>query len=462
VKAYASYSYWLESCGDDLTPRPRLDGSVDVDIAILGAGFTGLWTAYYLLERDPSLKIAVLERDIAGFGASGRNGGWVTPGFPVSLDALAHRYGPETARAIAWAMVDAVHEIGRVVEREGIDAHYHKGGALRIARGYHQLPSLDAAWRTYEQLGLTDLYERLDTQALRERIRVTQAEGAILVKECAVVHPGRLVRGLARVIERRGAVIYEQTPVLDYVTGSAPRFRTSYGDVRARVLVLAGEAYLSQLPKLQRTVIPIYSLIVLTEPLPPDIWDEIGWMQRECIASQRYTVDYLSKTQDGRILFGGRGAPYRFGSRIADAYDRHGPTHEMLRQMCYAWFPILRLKGIRFTHAWGGPLGVPRDWMPTMRYDPGQGLAIACGYTGQGVATANLSGRVLADLITGHGSGLTQLPMTSHTFRLWEPEPLRWLGVRFVQWGYERIDRTAERTGKPPSGRSLAERIAAH
>jgi len=459
---YRQYSYWLETCDDDLTPRPPLDGSIDVDVAVLGAGYTGLWTAYYLLRRDPALRIAIVEREIAGFGASGRNGGWVTPGFPLSLSLLARRYGVDGARAIAQAMVESVDEVGRVIAAEGIDAHYHKGGALRIARGRHQLPALEESWRTYERLGLTDWYERLGPSELAERIRVTKAEAAIYVKQCAVVHPGRLVRGLARVVERLGATIYEQTPVTDFVTGPAPRLVTPRGDVRAKVLVLAGEAYLSQLPKLRRALIPVYSLIVLTAPIPREVWDELGWRNRECVASNRYTVDYLSQTADGRILFGGRGAPYHFGSRIDDAFDRHGPTHEMLRQKCYEWFPLLRLKGIGFTHAWGGPLGMPRDWMPTMRYDPGEGLAIACGYTGQGVATANLSGRVLADLITGHDSELTRLPMTSHRLRLWEPEPIRWLGVRFVQRGFLRLDEEAERTGRAPTGKSWVERLGEH
>ncbi len=459
---YAHYSFWLETCGDDLTPRPPLDGTIDVDIAILGAGFTGLWTAYYLLEREPSAQVAILEQKIAGFGASGRNGGWLYPGFPVSLGALASRYGAETARAIHYAMRSTVDEVERVLRAEGIDAHFHRGGVLRLARGRHQVPALEETARTLEQLGITDYVEWLSAEAVRERVRVTNVVGGLYSAHGAVIHPGRLVRGLARAVERRGAKIFEETPVVDFRGGSRPVFRTPYGDVRARVLVLAGEAYLSQLRQLHRALIPIYSLIVLTEPIPPRLWKELGWTNRELLSSQRLTVDYLQRTADGRIMFGGRGAPYRFGSRIADAFDRHDPTHEMLRQMCYEWFPALRLHGIRFTHAWGGPLGVPRDWMPTMRYDPRTGIAVACGYTGQGVATANLAGRILADLITGRDSELTALPMTRHRLRPWEPEPLRWLGVRFVQVGYERLDRIAESTGRPPSGKSLVERIAAH
>jgi len=224
--------------------------------------------------------------------------------------------------------------------------------------------------------------------------------------------------------------------------------------------VLAGEAYLTRFRELRRQLLPVYSLIVLTEPLSETRWAEIGWEGRECVSSNRYTVDYLSRTADGRVLFGGRGAPYHFGSRIKDEYDSHGPTHEMLRRTAKEWFPAL--EGARFTHAWGGPLGVPRDWMPTMAYDPASGLATARGYTGQGVATANLSGRTLADLILDRDTTITRLPTVNHRSRLWEPEPLRWLGVRYVQRGLMKVDDRAERTGEPALGKTLAERLARH
>jgi len=466
VKNYASYSFWLETCGDDLTPRAPLDGSIDVDVAILGAGYTGLWTAYYLLRRQPSLRVAVVEAEIAGFGASGRNGGWCSAGFPVTAGELARRYGPERTRALLAAMRESVDEVGRVAEAEGLDIDYVKGGTLRIARGPHQEPMLDQALATYERLGIAEHYTRLDAAQVAERVRITNVRGALYSPDCAVIHPGKLVRGLARVVERLGGTIYEQTRVTAFeprkagVPGSRPRLITERGDVRADVVVLCGEAYLSRLPGLRRQLIPVYSLIVLTEPLSDAQWAEIGWENRETIGSHRFSVDYLSRTRDGRIVFGGRGAPYHFGSRIEDSYDRHEPTHQMLRRMTLEWFPMLR--GIRFTHHWGGPLGMPRDWMPTMSYDRATGIATARGYTGQGVATSNLSGRVLADLICDTPSPLRVLPVIGHRSPDWEPEPLRWLGVRYVQRGFARLDEQAERTGRPPSGRSLVERLGRH
>ena len=460
---YGATSFWLETSDDDLTPRPAFDGSADVDVAILGAGYTGLWTAYELLRREPGLKVAILEREIAGFGASGRNGGWLTPDLNASPENLERRFGHAGMRAIEDGVSDAVDEIGRVCATEGIEADYVKGGSLVVARGPSQLPALEAHWASLEAHGLTDRYERLDAAGTAARVRVEGALGGIAGTQYAHVHPAKLVRGLARAVERRGGVIHERTAVVDVLPGAdggrlRPALRTQRGELRADTVVVAGEAYLTQLQRYHRTLLPTYSLIVLTEPLSDEQWAGIGWRNRECVASYRLSIDYLARTPDGRILFGGRGAPYRFGSRIEPGFDRDARTHAMLRAFVEAWFPSL--VGIRFSHAWGGPLGFPRDWLPTFSYDPRSGIASARGYTGHGVATTNLAGRILADLITGATTELTEIPLVNHRSPDWEPEPFRWLGVRFVQESLLRLDATCERTGRPPSGRSLAERLA--
>jgi glycine/D-amino acid oxidase-like deaminating enzyme len=459
-KDYTGYSFWLETSGDDLTPRPALEGEGSVDVAILGAGYTGLWTAYYLQKREPGVRIALLEAEIAGFGASGRNGGWCYSGFPLTLKELLQRYGPETARMVECAMRGTVGEVARVCTAERIDARFVKGGALRLARGSHQLPAIQSAFDVYRRLGLADGYEVLDAAQTAERIRVTDALGALFIRDAASLHPGRLVRGLARVVEDRGATIYERSPVARVDRGPAPSLVTDRGRVRARTVVLAGEAYLSRLRPLHRRLLPLYSLIVLTEPLTAAQWQAIGWQNRECVSSSALTVDYLNRTADGRVLFGSRGEPYHLGSRIDDRYDRHAPTHAAIRRMVVEWFPALA--GIRFTHSWGGPVGIPRDWMPTVQLDRQTGIAIAGGYTGQGVATSNLAGRVLCDLITGVDSLLLELPLTGHRSPSWEPEPLRWLGVRYMQNAYARLDRRGRRTGRAPSEQSLAERLGRH
>lgn len=457
---YGRLSFWLETCGDDLRPRPSLDGSIEADVAILGAGFTGLWTAYYLLGRDPSLRVAVLEQAIAGFGASGRNGGWCLPRFSVSAAVLRERAGRDAARAVFDALGGAVDEIGRVTSEEGIDAHYARGGSLRVAFGPHHLPQLRKTQDAYAALGLGDRYRVLDAAETAARVRIAGAVGSIYDPGCAVVQPARLVRGLARAVERRGGVIYEETRVTGYEAGRSPRLVTLRGDVRARTIVLAGEAYLSRLRAVRRQLIPAYSMIVLTEPLREEQWAEIGWRNRECVYSCSLAFNYLTRTADGRLAFGGRGTPYQFGSRITEAYDVSQLEAGRLRDAVGRWFPSLR--GVRFTHTWGGPFGISRDWMPSFSYDRETGLASARGYGGIGVATSNLGGRVLADLITGTESPLTRLAMVGHRSPNWEPEPLRWAAVRFVQGGYRRLDERSARTGKPPTGRSLVERLSRH
>jgi glycine/D-amino acid oxidase-like deaminating enzyme len=312
----------------------------------------------------------------------------------------------------------------------------------------------------FEELGLGDRVELLDKAGADAHVRIAGVLGAIYYKDAANIHPGRLVRGLARAVEKRGAKIYEQTEVTDFTTGNSPSLHTARGEVRAKTIVLCGEAYLSRLTKTHRSLIPVYSLMTLTEPLSAAAWAEIGWKSRECVDSCRLTIEYTAKTADGRILFGGRGAPYHFGSRIEDEYDRHEPTIRMFQESVRTWFP--RLKDIRFTHAWGGPLGAPRDFMPTMSFDPKSGVASARGYVGNGVATTNLAGRVLADLITGTKSEITGLPCVNHRSPNWEIEPFRFLGVHYIQRAYWNIDQKAERTGVAPSGRTLAERLTRH
>ena len=458
---YSKYSFWLETAGDNLTPRATLEKSTDVDIAIFGGGFTGLWTAYYLLRGNPRLKVTILEKEIVGFGASGRNGGWCSSKFPVTPATLERRYGREAARALMLAMNASVDEVARVCEEEDIDAQLHKGGILTLARGAHYLPMLQSSLAAYTRLGLGEQYQLLTADQARERVRVTGTLAALYARENASLHPGRLVRGLARAIEKRGGVIYERTEVLSLKGGGSPTLVTPAGEVRARqAIVLAGESYLTRLPSLHRVVLPVYSLITLTEPLTPTQWDQIGWQNRESVASCNYTVDYLTRTADGRILFGSRGAPYRLGSKISDEMDRHQQTHAHIQGLVVEWFPMLQ--GIRFTHSWGGPVGMPRDWMPMTEFDQSTKIATARGYTGQGVSTTNLTGKVLAELISGQRTILSELPLAQRRSPLWEREPLRWLAVRYMQNAFFRIDEAGKRGRSKPKDAFVAEFLGRH
>lgn len=455
--SYRSVSFWLDSLGPDdpLTPRPALPGDIQVDVAIVGGGFTGLWTAYELRRADPSLRVVVLEGDICGFGASGRNGGWASALLPMSLATLAERHGRDAAVALQRAMHDAVDEIDRVCRREGIDAHYAKGGSLHAATNPAHVARLRAELEEADAFGFTSADLRwLDRHEAAARLSVPGLLGATYTPHCAAVHPGRLVRGLARAVERAGGTIRERTRVTELAPG---RVVTDRGTVRADVVVRATEGYTPLLPGQRRTVIPIYSLMVVTDPLPDVVWDRIGWRERETFSDARNQIIYAQRTADGRIAFGGRGAPYHFGSAVEPGFDRDERTHDLLRDTVRELFPAA--SDATFTHAWGGPLAVPRDWHCSVGFDRATGMAWAGGYVGDGVTTTNLAGRTLADLITGRDTPLVRLPWVNHRNRRWEPEPLRWLGVNSGRALAARLDHAEQRRGRSPALAARAMRL---
>ena len=445
---YRSRSLWLDGVADDggpLVARPPLPGPVDVDVAVVGAGYTGLWTAYYLKRADPGLRVAVLEREVAGFGASGRNGGWCSAFMAMDREGLAARTGRGAVIALQRAMFDTVDEVGRVAGREGIDCHYVKGGALQVAASPVQLARLEAGLRHARQWGMgPDDQRLLGRDEAERRVRVAGLLDAAYTPHCATVDPARLARGLAGVVERLGVPIYEATPVTRIRPGRAD---TMHGPVTAEVVVRATEGYSATLPGMRRSVLPLYSLMLATEPLPAQVWDQIGWSGGEAMAAGGHQFTYAQRTRDGRIALGGRGAPYHLGSRVRDGYDRDGRVHARLAAALGQLLP--QAAGARITHRWGGPLGIPRDWTASVGLDRATGLAWAGGYVGDGVAAANLAARTLADLIGGHDSELTILPWVQHRSRSWEPEPLRWLGVNAARWLAANIDASEERTGRP-------------
>lgn len=454
-----SVSYWLDSL-PPIRERPPLEGDIEADVAVVGAGFTGLWTAYELQRREPGLQIAILERQFAGFGASGRNGSWCVPELNASPELLSSRFGKDRALALHRALLATPAEVERSLREEGIEADFSRSGVLKVARGRYQLPLLKAELRSYRVAGVSDEYSWLDRAAARQRLDVAGVEAALYTPNGATLHPGKAVRGLAEAVERRGATIYENTRVVGVQKGSPVRVETDRGLVRAKVAVLALEGYLSQLAGYHRRVLPLYSLISITEPISERDLASVNWSERMCVGSMRLSVDYFARTADGRILVGGRGAPYSYGSRILTSREHHAATHAKLQRMFREWFP--GLSSVRFSQSWGGVLGMPRDWIPQIGYQPSTGLAFAYGYTGHGVATTNLAGRTLADLITGKETELTSLALVGHHSPDWEPEPLRWIGVRYVQAGLARLDARGERTGRAPSGWDPAMRMAAN
>ena len=452
---YRRRSMWLDTIEEPLVPRPALPGPLDVDVAIVGAGFTGLWSAYYLAKADPTLRIAVLEKEIAGFGASGRNGGWVSPFFPAPLETMAKTHGRDGAIAMLRAMFATVDEIGRASAEEGIDARFHKGGVLALANGPEQVARVKEEPIYYHGWGVSeDEFMWLDAAAARKRIAVEGCLGASYLTHCATLDPGRLVRGLAHAVERLGVTIYERTPVLSIANGRAV---TGVGEVRASVVLRGTEGFTSELPGARRDVIPTYSLMIATEPLPKSFWDEVGWGGRESFTDGRQLYIYAMRTEDDRIALGGRGAPYHFHSKVRDEYERVPQVHDTLEATLKQLFPAAR--DALITHRWGGSLGIPRDWYPSVGYDASRGYAWGGGYVGDGVAASNLAGRTLADLITGRQTELVGLPWVNHISPKWEPEPLRWLGVRASMAVFASADKKERQTGKPAKRAEIMHKI---
>jgi glycine/D-amino acid oxidase-like deaminating enzyme len=440
--AYRSLSLWHDTAGEPLEPRAALPGDLDVDVAIVGAGFTGLWTAYYLTSADPGLRVAVLERDIAGFGASGRNGGWCSALFPAGSARLARVAGRAAAVAMRRALQATVDEVGRVVAAEGIDCHFAKGGTVLLARTTQQLDRARAEARSFG-FGEQDL-RLLGAAEARALLGATRVLGGSYTPHCAALHPARLVRGLAATVERRGVRLFERTPV----TSLAPRrVRSPNGTVRAEHVVRATEGYTPELPGLRRALAPLWSLMVATEPLGDERWLELGLARRETFGDYRHLLVYGQRTADGRLAFGGRGAPYHYGSRVRPQFDREPAVFAALRRALAELFPALG--EVTVTHAWGGPLGVPRDWCASVGLDRASGIGWAGGYVGDGVAAANLAGRTLAELILGRGGDLARLPWSGHRSPRWEPEPLRWLGINAGLRAMGAADREEVWTGRP-------------
>ena len=426
-----------------------MPGPTDVDVAIVGAGFTGLWTAYHLAVADPTLRIAVLEREVAGFGASGRNGGWCSALFPASAEHLARAPGPYGGRDGAMrqlrALQGSVRDVGAIAAAEGIDAQYARGGTVSLARTPVQLRRLRAqvrAARDWEQD--SDDLQLLDAAQARARVAASDVLGATWTPHCAAIHPARLVRGLARAVERRGVRLFEQTAVHEIAAG---RVDTDAGRVRADIVVRAAEGYTGSLQGHGRTLAPIYSLMVATEPLPTTVWSQLGVAARETFNDARHLLIYAQRTADDRLALGGRGAPYHFGSKVQPGFDRVPRVFAALQATVRELFPTLADVG--FTHRWGGVLGVPRDWHASVGLDRVSGLAWAGGYVGDGVGSSQLAGRTLADLITGRDSDLVRLPWVGHHSRRWEPEPLRWLQINAGLRAMSAADAEERLTGRP-------------
>ncbi len=432
---YRSLSFWHASAPGPIAARAPLCADDQLDVAIVGAGYTGLWTAYYLKTLEPGIRVAIVESEIAGFGASGRNGGWCI-GTMAGMEA---HYADPTQRdgaiRLQRAMLETVDEVARVCGDETIECHWAKSGTVTVATVEPHRALLRDEVAHWHSLGFGEKDVRwLEPEECRLLVRTKRNLGGMFLAQCAAMHPYRLACGLADAVERHGVKIYERTPAL----ALEPRcVVTPGGRLQADTVVRATEAYSKTLPGHERALLPIHSMMIATEPLSESTWEQIGLPNRVTFGDPRRMVIYGQRTADERLAFGARGA-YFFGSGIRSRFSADAPAFMQVQQILESLFDVA--PELKITHRWGGALAVPRDWRATVGVDRRAGFAWAGGYVGEGVAASNLAGRTLAELILERESERTRLPLVGPRSPSWEPEPLRWLGVSAVRRLGEALD----------------------
>ena len=441
VVATGDVSFWYADAGGLPARRPALAGDVSADVCIIGAGYTGLWAAYYLKQAQPSLTILVVEQEFAGFGASGRNGGWLTGGFAWNHARYRATSSEAAVRAMVSAMNGTVDEVIRVAGVEGIEADILRTDEMMVAVNPAQLARVAAEVAHRQAWGEQGRVRQIGAEEALARVRIPGTLGAMVVGGVARLQPAKLVRGLALAVERLGVRIVEGTRASEIAPGVVT---TRFGTVRAPIILRVTEGFTASLPGARREWLPLNSAQIVTAPLPPGVWAKIGWEGHEIVGDFANAYCYCQRTREGRITVGARGVPYKFGSGIDDRGKPDPATIARLTAILHRHFPAAR--DVAIDHAWCGVLGVPRDWCATVGLDRATGIGWAGGYVGVGVSTSNLAGRTLADLVLGRDTELAHLPWVNRKVRAWEPEPLRWLAVRGMYKLLNAADRREDRT----------------
>ena len=469
-------SWWLREAlapepGELVAAAPALRGSITADVVVLGGGYTGLWTAWYLTEHDPGARIVLLEADICGGGPSGRNGGFVT-GWWDELPTLVDRHGADGALAVARAIDDAVDGIGSWCDAHGVDAWYTRAGSLSVSAAPAQDGIGQEAVDACRALGVGDAFVALSPDEVRARVASPAFRGGVFMPRAATIQPAILARGLRRVLLDRGVTIHEGTTAVE-LDGERPgafgrlgvgsrraragrdgrpvRIRTTSalggGEVVARSAVVALNAWAAGWPSFGRRLVTWSSYIVLTEPIP-DMLEAIGWTGGEGLSDGRFTLHYLRTTRDGRIAIGGGGGRAGFDGRIGSAFTDDLVSAQRAAAGLRRLFPSMR--DVRIDDAWGGPIDITADHLPAFASLPGRPIHFGHGYSGNGVAPSLLGGRILAALASERADDpVLGLPLVGALPRAFPPEPLRYLGARVVREAIVRVEEADERGERP-------------
>jgi putative aminophosphonate oxidoreductase len=434
-------SLWLEEALADETDAPRLEGDERADVCVVGGGFTGLWSAIRLKELDPSLDVALVEGDVCGGGASGRNGGFVLTWW-AKFGTLKKVCGAEEAVRLAHLSADAVDGIGDFCAAHGIDAHYRRAGWLWAATSEAQLGAWEETLATVAAQGEAP-FERLDPVEAARRAGEPTHLGGVFEPTAATVQPALLARGLRRVALERGVRIFERSRMTRLDRSRPPRVVTAGGAVTADRVVVALNAWAAALSELRRSLVVIASDIVATAPAPDGL-AAIGWTDGSCISDSRMLVNYYRTTLDGRLVFGRGGGKLAYGGNVGTSFDGPSPRADAVAASMYGLYPSLR--EVPVTHSWMGPIDRTRVGLPFFsRLGGREDLLAGVGFSGNGVGPSFVGGRILASLALGLDDEWSRAGLVRDPEGRFPPEPLRYLGGRVVRRAVERKEDAEDR-----------------
>ncbi|MBI5552857.1 MAG: FAD-dependent oxidoreductase [Desulfobacterales bacterium] len=434
---YRSKSWWLESLPAPITPNPNLQGTQTADVTIIGGGYTGLSAGYHLKQLNPGLEVRLIESDVCGYGASGRNGGFSMTLFGLTKGITQFRFDDRKARAAHLYMENAVDYLHEVITQNGIDCDYERSGYLLVGNSPAQVRRIEHDFKIMAQWGLGGV-ERWDRSRLAAEFATEAYQLGWFEPRCGILNPAKLARGLKRLAEEQGVQIYEQSPVVRFGRNGASGFRveTEHGRIDSDYLVLATNAYSILFPELKRLQYPAFTHIVLSEPLSPRQYDAIGWKCRAGIEDARDLIHYYRLTADHRIVMGGGDVSVGYAANLDK--DLNATTFAHLEKHVVDIFP--QLKDLRFTHRWGGPVSVTLDMAPAIGYLGEDKKAIfAMGCIGHGVSMTTLNGRTIAELVLGQQTERTEMFFVGRKIFPWPPEPISYGLVQAIR-GYMKIE----------------------
>ncbi|WP_320671087.1 NAD(P)/FAD-dependent oxidoreductase [Patulibacter defluvii] len=440
-------SLWLQQALGDAPDAPPLTGATTADVVIAGGGFVGLWTALRLKELDPACDVVVLERDVCGGGASGRNGGMALSWWP-KLSSLIRICGPEEALRLARASEAAVGELGAFCEAHGIDAEVTPGGMLWTATAPAHVGAWEAVMRQCASVG-AEPFVRLSAAEVAARTGSSLHLAGVLEPAAVTVQPAKLARGLRRVALERGVRIHERTAVTGFTRERPLRVTTDHGHVDAQRLVIATNAWAQAIPELRRSFVTVTSDIVATAPIP-DRLAELGWTGGESVTDSQMMVNYYRTTRDGRLVFGKGTAGLRLGTTVGDRLDRNPAHTALVTAELHRTYP--QLAGVPIARDWGGPIDRTPTSIPRIgRLDGRDHLLVGVGWSGNGVGPSLLGGQILARLALGIRDQWTTSPLVDHRHDRFPPDPVRYVSGRLVRQAVVRKER-AEAAGRRPRG----------